>query len=80
MPERRGGQTTLAEHLNRPNLTRLIPLALARDLRHERDVRLRDAGQETDKSIYLDDVFIDLPLLRGFEDKREGRLEPTCHP
>jgi len=48
--------------LRRPDLKRLIPLALARDLRAERDVRLRDAGQETEKPIYLEDVFIDLPV------------------
>ena len=53
---------SLIEGLNRPNLSRLIPLALARDLRNERDARLRDAGQETEKSIYLDSVFVDLPV------------------
>jgi hypothetical protein len=54
----------LINSLSRPNLSRLIPLALARDLRNERGVRLKDAGQETDKAIFLEDVFVDLPLLK----------------
>lgn len=58
----------LVEHLSRPNLTKLLPLALARDLRDERDVRLKDAGQETDKAVYLEDVFIDLPLANDKGD------------
>jgi hypothetical protein len=41
----------LVENLSRPNLSHLLPLALTRDLRNERDVRLRDAGQETEKPI-----------------------------
>lgn len=53
--------------LRRPNLSRIIPLALARDLRNERDVRLRDAGQETEKAIYLDSVFLDLPVAVSSE-------------
>jgi hypothetical protein len=53
----------LLENVSRPNLKRLLPLALARDLRNERDVRLRDAGQETETPIYLHDVFIDLPMV-----------------
>jgi hypothetical protein len=52
----------LVEELQRPNLTRLLPLSLARDLRNERDARLRDAGQESEKSIFLDSVFVDLPV------------------
>jgi hypothetical protein len=55
----------LVQSLERPNLSRLLPLALARDIRNERDVRLRDAGQEADKSVFLDEVFIDLPLRLG---------------
>ena len=54
---------TLIKKLSSTNLQRLLPLALARDLRNERDVRLRDAGQETEKPIYLDDVFVDLPIV-----------------
>lgn len=53
----------LVERLGRPNLTKLLPLALARDLRNERDVRLKDAGQEPEKAIYLEDVFVDLPIV-----------------
>src|ERR1700730_17926318 len=56
------GLARLIKNLERPNLERLLPLALARDLRNERDVRLRDAGQETETPIFLDDVFIDLPV------------------
>lgn len=52
----------LVENLRRPNLARLLPLSLARDLRNERDVRLRDAGQETEKAIYIDSVFVDFPM------------------
>jgi hypothetical protein len=55
----------LLDNLRRPNLQRLLPLALGRDLRAERDVRLRDAGQETEKPINLEDVFIDLPIVAG---------------
>lgn len=52
----------LIDTLDRPHLKRLLPLALARDLRNERDARLRDAGQETIRPVYLDQVFVDLPL------------------
>ena len=54
--------------LKRPNLERLLPLALARDLRSERDVRLRDAGQETEKPMYLEEIFIDLPMTARASD------------
>ena len=57
----------LVENLSRPNLSRLLPLALSRDLRHERDIRLRDAGQETEKPIFIDRVFVDLPVKNPYE-------------
>ncbi len=50
---------------------RVLPLALARDLRAERDVRLRDAGQETETPLYLDRVFIDLPVSIGTQPKKQ---------
>lgn len=77
----------LVERLARPNLAKLLPLSLSRDLRNERDVRLKDAGQETEKAIYLENVFIDLPLqhkeaLSGYEgdslgDEPNDRDEPA---
>jgi hypothetical protein len=48
--------------LKRPSITSVVPLALRRDLRKDRDIRRKDAGQITDKRIYLEDVFVDLPL------------------
>ncbi|SHN69630.1 NACHT domain-containing protein [Bradyrhizobium erythrophlei] len=52
----------LIDQIAKPYLKQVLPLALARDLRQERDVRLREAGRETEKPIYLDDLFIDLPF------------------
>ena len=52
----------MLDSLERPNLKQLLPLALVRDLREERDLRLRDAGQETDEKIFLENVFVDLPV------------------
>ncbi|MBI5261685.1 MAG: hypothetical protein HY852_07690 [Bradyrhizobium sp.] len=53
----------LIDLIARPKLKDVLPLALARDLRQERDIRLRDAGQETEKPVYLHDLFVDLPFL-----------------
>lgn len=64
--------TDLVEKLGRPNLAQLLPLALARDLRDERDVRLKDAGQETEKPVFLEEVFIDLPIGSRKTDDRDG--------
>ena len=52
----------LMERLVGPDLRRAIPLILSRELRADRDARLRDAGQETDQAVYLEKVFIDLPV------------------
>ncbi|MGO8154496.1 NACHT domain-containing NTPase [Rhizobium leguminosarum] len=52
----------LMEQLVGPDLKRAIPLILSRELRADRDARLRDAGQETDQAVYLEKVFIDLPV------------------
>ncbi|WP_316169701.1 hypothetical protein [Bradyrhizobium sp. SZCCHNRI1058] len=52
----------LIDQIGKPHLKQVLPLAIARDLRQERDVRLREAGQETEKPIYLEDLFIDLPF------------------
>jgi hypothetical protein len=63
----------LIDNIGKPNLREVLPLALARDLRQERDIRLRDAGQETEKPVYLDDLFVDLPftaaVFGGDEDE-----------
>jgi hypothetical protein len=69
----------LVQSLKRPNLSRLLPLALARDLRNERDIRLRDAGQETEKPIFIDSVFVDLPFRDADEitDVSSGELHET---
>jgi hypothetical protein len=55
----------LVDTLKRPDLKKLLPLVLARDLRNERDVRLKDAGHETDKAIFLEHVFVDLPVVKS---------------
>src|SRR5258708_1119683 len=67
----------LVDSLKRPNLSQLLPLALIRDVREERDVRLRDAGQETEKPIFLEDVFIDLPLASDSDANPEGDANET---
>jgi hypothetical protein len=69
----------LVQSLRRPNLSRLLPLALARDLRHERDIRLRDAGQETEKPIFIESVYVDLPFRDADEitDISSGELQQT---
>jgi hypothetical protein len=54
--------SALVEKLVGTDAKRLLPLAWSRDLRLERDVRLRDAGQETEQPIFLENVFIDLPV------------------
>ena len=50
------------ERLRGPALKSVVPLAIKRDLRKDRDVRRKDAGQITEKRIFLEDVFVDLPL------------------
>ena len=73
----------LIDHAGRPALKEVLPLALARDLRQERDIRLRDAGQETEKPVYLDDLFIDLPFLMKEvveeDDDEEAEEEDSDH-
>jgi hypothetical protein len=46
----------------KPSVTSVVPLALRRDLRKDRDIRRKDAGQIANNRIYLEDVFVDLPL------------------
>ena len=53
---------TVFQQLQRPSVKAVLPLALKRDLRKDRDVRRKDAGQITEKRIFLEDVFVDLPL------------------
>jgi len=76
----------LIDYVARPRLKEVLPLALARDLRQERDIRLRDAGQETEKPVFLHDLFIDLPFAHealaeaggveeSEEDDDEGLLD-----
>jgi hypothetical protein len=55
--------STLIEHLRRPSLERLLPICLSRDLRDERNVRMQDAGDETENAIPLDAIFIDLFIV-----------------
>ncbi len=57
----------LMEQIVGPDLKRAIPLILSRELRSDRDARLRDAGQETEQAVYLEKVFIDLPVELPFE-------------
>jgi hypothetical protein len=68
----------LIKSLERPNLSRLLPLALSRDIREERDIRLRDAGQETEKPIFIDRVFVDLPVGNAVEvtTTSSGEFDP----
>ncbi|MGF7207194.1 hypothetical protein GGE65_001755 [Skermanella aerolata] len=47
--------------LARPNLQRLVPIKLARDLKADRDIR-REARQNNQQNIALHDVFVDLPI------------------
>jgi hypothetical protein len=61
----------LIDFVARPKLREVLPLALARDLRQERDIRLRDAGQETEKPVYLHDLFVDLPFSNEAQTERE---------
>lgn len=76
----------LIDHIAKPKLRDVLPLALARDLRQERDIRLRDAGQETEKPIYLDDLFVDLPFTtlapsnKANEDEEEEDEEKQDEP
>jgi hypothetical protein len=52
--------------LSRPSIQNVIPLAIKKDLKKDRDVRRKDAGQVTEKRIFVDDVFVDLPI--NFDD------------
>lgn len=61
----------VVDQIAKPKLRELLPLALARDLRQERDIRLRDAGQETEKPVYLDDLFVDLPFQIGSSSEND---------
>ena len=61
----------LIDLVARPKLKDVLPLALARDLRQERDIRLRDAGQETEKPVYLHDLFVDLPFVHEMQVQNE---------
>jgi hypothetical protein len=53
--------------LRGPVASEAIPRALTRELKRERDIKRKDAGQVTNKRIFLDDVFVDLPVQRRFE-------------
>jgi hypothetical protein len=48
--------------LKRTDMARVIPRAISRDLRRDRDIKRKDAGQTTERRIYLDEVFVDLPV------------------
>jgi len=48
--------------LSRPAMDQVVPLSIKRDLKKDRDVRRKDAGQVTEKRIFVDDVFVDLPI------------------
>jgi hypothetical protein len=65
----------LIDFVARPKLRDVLPLALARDLRQERDIRLRDAGQETEKPVYLHDLFVDLPFAAESQTEKEEITE-----
>ena len=43
------------------DVSKRLPVALARDLKNSRDVRRKEARQNTDQPIALHDVFVDLP-------------------
>lgn len=61
----------LVSSLERPNLTELIPLALSRDIKADRYVKLGDAGDDSETPVALHDAFIDLPIP---ETPRVGAL------
>lgn len=44
------------------NVENYLPTYLRSNFRKSRDVKTKDAGQTTGKKIYLDDIFIDLPV------------------
>jgi hypothetical protein len=48
--------------LERPTISQVVPLAIKKDLKRERDVKRKDAGQVTLKKIFVEDVFVDLPI------------------
>lgn len=54
--------TSLLAKLIGHDLKSSVPLILSQELRTDRDARLRDAGQETEQAVYLEEVFIDLPV------------------
>lgn len=70
---------SLIESLELPSFSSVFQVSLSRDLRTERDVRLRDAGHETDHPVFLEDVFFDLPIklpgAAAIQRQEEGTLE-----
>lgn len=54
--------TEMMERLVGPDVKKTMPVVLSRDIRADRDARLRDAGQETEQAVFLEKVFIDLPV------------------
>lgn len=66
----------LIEKLIGPDVKKAIPLILQQELRTDRDARLRDAGQETDQAVYLEQVFIDLPVDLPIDFNFFDDLEP----
>ncbi|TCQ73810.1 hypothetical protein EDF68_1171, partial [Ochrobactrum sp. BH3] len=54
--------STMIETLVGPDIKTALPIILFKEMQADRDARLRDAGQETDKSIPLEKLFIDLPV------------------
>ncbi|MFT4936158.1 MAG: hypothetical protein ACI9LT_002870 [Pseudoalteromonas distincta] len=50
-----------------------------RELRRDRDLKRKDAGQVTTKRLYLDDLFVDLPL-QGWNPEFEYDLEHLPEP
>ncbi|MBO9127954.1 MULTISPECIES: hypothetical protein [unclassified Rhizobium] len=45
------------------DMKRALPIALSKDVRSDRDARLRDAGHDTIRPVALEHVFVDLPVL-----------------
>ncbi|WP_146208879.1 hypothetical protein [Azospirillum sp. TSO22-1] len=55
----------LSAHLKllaQPTFDEVMPRAIRKQLRRGRDIKTKDAGQATGKSLHIEDVFVDLPL------------------
>src|SRR5271169_261758 len=69
--------TAALASLRRSQMTRVVPRAISRDLRRDRDIKRKDAGQITERRIFLDEVFVDLPIAADPENRAYARSWDT---